>query len=159
MKENESKKCYVAFLDLLGLSNRILEEWETGIVLKQILQIKEKALEENKRKAYSFQKNYGESNGIKKDKTCEIRTISDSFVIIFEIDNTPGLDGLEKYLGLLTMFDIFKIIWKESIRNGFTIRGGMSCDFVYFNDIDVIGPALIRAYKLETHVSKMKYKK
>ena len=40
-------------------------------------------------------------------------------------------------------------IWREAIKEGFTIRGGLELDDIFWNSSDIIGPAFINAFRLE----------
>ena len=143
---------FFAFIDLLGFSSQIMSEWDNGDVLNKILSIKKKAIEEHEKEVYKM--NYMDGDLLVKTEiqSCTVNTFSDSFIIAYK----PKLSkaAFDKFLGLKTIFEIIKIIWKQSILNGFSIRGGITYDSVVLNDGDIIGPALIRAYKLENEVAR-----
>lgn len=145
-------KQFFAFIDLLGFSSKIITEWDDGEVLDNILSIKKKAIEEHQKDVYKMQFVNGDEIIKTEIQSCTVNTFSDSFVVAYNPRLSMG--AFDKYLGLKTIFEIIKIIWKESIWRGFTIRGGITYDSVILNGGDIIGPALIRAYRLENEVAK-----
>ena len=53
-------------------------------------------------------------------------------------------------MSFITFFSAISQIWQQCILKGFTIRGGIEYGSFYWTEKDVIGPAYINAYNLES---------
>ena len=45
-------------------------------------------------------------------------------------------------------------VWSTFIRNGYTIRGAIDYGDIYWDENELIGPALINAYRFESEVAR-----
>ena len=138
---------YVCFIDVLGFSNDILKNWKrkTSNPLEKILTVKERIpgfthFEED---------DDSTSLGI---YTCRVNTISDSFTICFGFKDNPGPGDLAFGLGVILNNLLY--VWSTFIRNGYTIRGAIDYGDIYWDENELIGPALINAYCFESEVAK-----
>ncbi len=138
---------YVCFIDVLGFSNDILKNWKrkTSNPLEKILSVKKRIpgftqFEED---------NDSTTLGI---YTCRVNTISDSFTICFGFKDNMGFGDLA--FGLDVILNNLLYVWSTFIRNGYTIRGAIDYGDIYWDENELIGPALINAYRFESEVAK-----
>ena len=138
---------YVCFLDVLGFSNDILKNWNSteSHPLEKILSIKNNmpgfsGIEEN-------------DDGLNSHRTyvCRVNTISDSVTICFGYNDNIIIGDL--VLGLEVVLGNISYIWSTFINNGYTIRGAIDFGDIYWDENELIGPAFINAYRLESEVA------
>ena len=138
---------YVCFIDVLGFSNDILTNWErkSSNPLEKILSIK--------RKMPGFNQ-IDEANDSTTNRTyaCRVNTISDSVTICFGFNDEIIIGDLA--LGLEVILSNLLYIWTTFIHNGYTIRGAIDYGDIYWDENELIGPAFINAYRLESEVAK-----
>lgn len=138
---------YVCFIDVLGFSNDILKNWKrkTSNPLEKILAIK--------RKMPGFtQFDEADENSSHRTYACRVNTISDSVTICFGFNDDIIIGDLA--LGLEVILGNLIHIWSTFIHNGYTIRGAIDFGDIYWDENELIGPALINAYRLESEVAK-----
>ena len=58
-------------------------------------------------------------------------------------------------LGLEAILGNISYIWSTFIRNGYTIRGAIDFGDIYWDENELIGPAFINAYNLESEVARV----
>lgn len=129
---SETSKYVVAFLDILGASELI----KHGNGLQIIHQIYEKSLDTLRRSPSSY------------NNTMEVRIFSDNIVIAHKVGEQSS-----PVLALQIVMTFSSIIQKEFLSNGILIRGGISYDDFFIDDIMVWGKALLSSYKLESTVA------
>ena len=139
---------YVCFLDVLGFSNDVVANWGTGQSdpLEKMLAIK--------RAMPGFE-------GIEDDGTpdsvrrymCRVSTVSDSVTICFGFNSEIIIGDL--VLGLESILANIAYVWSTFILHGYTIRGGIDFGGIYWDEGDLIGPAFVNAYRLESQVAKI----
>jgi len=138
---------YVCFIDILGFSNDILSNWHnpTSNPLDKILSIK--------REMPGFSE-VEEEDGRETHRTylCRVNTVSDSVTICFGYNDNIIIGDL--VLGLEAVLGNISYIWSTFISNGYTIRGAIDFGDIYWDDNELIGPAFINAYRLESEVAK-----
>lgn len=138
---------YVCFIDVLGFSNDILKNWNnpTSNPLEKILSIK--------REMPGFSE-IGEDNCRETHRTylCRVNTVSDSVTICFGYNDKIIIGDL--VLGLEAVLVNISYIWSTFISNGYTIRGAIDFGEIYWDESELIGPAFINAYRLESAVAK-----
>lgn len=138
---------YVCYIDLLGFSKDILLNWERKKFnpLKKILTIK------NRIPGFThFNDNV--DSAILGNCTYFVNSISDSITISFGYKETPGF--WEIAFGLNVILRNLSYAWSTTILNGYTIRGAIDYGKIYWDQNELIGPAFIKAYHLETEVAK-----
>ena len=138
---------YVCYLDVLGFSNDVVAHWGAGQSdpLEKILAIK--------RAMPGFE-------SVEDDRTpasvrtyaCRVNTVSDSVTICFGFNDKILIGDL--VLGLEAILANIAYVWSTFIRHGYTVRGGIDFGGIYWDDGDLIGPAFINAYRLESQVAK-----
>lgn len=116
----------VLFLDILGFSNHIGESVENEQLLNSIYQAMNELLK--------YKDKFG------KMPFREITMFSDSIVISYPYKKSSLIRTLHEFR------DIILIL----LQYGFICRGGISFDKLYHKDSVVFGPAMIKAYQLET---------
>jgi len=140
-------KGYVCFIDVLGFSNDILNNWNDtdSSPLRKILSIKEQMpiyneefLPDNKPETRNY--------------ICRVNTVSDSVTICFGFEDKIIIGDL--ILGLEAIISNITYIWSTFIREGYTIRGAIDYGDIYWDTNELIGPAFINAYRLESDVAK-----
>ncbi len=137
---------YVCFIDVLGFSNDILRNWKspTANPLEKILTIK--------REMPGFSE-VEEADDRESHRTyvCRVNTISDSVTICFGYNDNIIIGDL--VLGLEAILGNISYIWSTFIHNGYTIRGAIDFGDIYWDENELIGPAFINAYRLESEVA------
>ena len=150
MKLGKNKKFkgkgYVCFIDVLGFSTDILNNWHNkeSNPLDKILSIK------NKMPLFDNTEDYGSEST--RHYVCRVNTISDSVTICFGFDENIIVGDL--VLGLEAVIANVAYIWSTFIREGYTIRGAIDFGDIYWDSNELIGPAFINAYRLESEVAK-----
>lgn len=140
-------KGYVCFIDVLGFSNDILKNWhnlETN-PLEKILSIK------NKMPIFDEPTERDESDS-HRQYVCRVNTVSDSVTICFGYDEDIMVGDM--VLGLEAVISNIAYIWSTFISEGYTIRGAIDYGDIYWDTNELIGPAFINAYRLESEVAK-----
>lgn len=139
-------KGYVCFIDVLGFSNEILRNWNNLEVnpLEKILSIKRELpilLDED-------------DDGREEHRSyrCRIQTVSDSVTICF--GHKDHLIMGDIVLGLQAVLANISYVWTTFIEAGYTIRGAIDFGDIYWDENELIGPAFINAYQLESEVAK-----
>lgn len=140
-------KGYVCFIDVLGFSNDILINWHNleSNPLEKILSIKDKMPIFDE----AVDGNDSESH---RKYVCRVNTVSDSVTICFGFDENIIVGDLA--LGLEAVISNIAYIWSTFIREGYTIRGAIDFGDIYWDTNELIGPAFINAYRLESEVAK-----
>jgi hypothetical protein len=140
---------YVCYLDILGFSKDVCDNWgKSSNPLDKILSIKNEILKMK------------EDDNLKdSDATIfapSVKTVSDSITICFgfESEDYVRVSSLNYICGLRTILKGISIAWSTAIKNGYTIRGAIDIGKVYWNENELIGPAFITAYNLESKVAK-----
>lgn len=138
---------YVCYIDVLGFSDDILKNWssQTSNPLERILSIK--------RDLPLFTEVEGDDDKENERKyVCRVNTVSDSVTIYLGYNDEIKVGDL--IMGLESVLANISYIWSMFIMNGYTIRGAIDFGDVYWDENDLIGPAFINAYRLESEVAK-----
>lgn len=124
------EKKIVAFVDILGFSQFVVSNERNPLDIKELLDI--------------FQNECKVAREKNLDKTIfnkEITTFSDCIVISYAFTNYGSLFHI--------LLDLF-YIQVDFICKGFFLRGGVTCGDVYHNGDMIFGPAMVRAYEIES---------
>ena len=140
----------VAFIDILGFSKEIENNWDNRKAnpLKKILNLK-KHLPKHTIKNI---KKYQQDSKHNRTYICRVQTISDSIIVSFGFEKEFIMGDF--VLGMTAFFDTISVIWKNTIEVGFTIRGAVDFGKIYWDKKEIIGPAFIKAYRLEQSHAK-----
>ena len=138
---------YVCFIDVLGFSNDILKNWGSQLSnpLEKILSIK--------KRMPGFNQIDDANKNTTRTYACRVNTISDSVTICFGFNDELIIGDLA--LGLEVILSNLIHIWTTFIHNGYTIRGAIDFGDIYWDENELIGPAFINAYRLESEVAKV----
>ena len=79
--------------------------------------------------------------------------VSDSVTICFGYNDSIIIGDL--VLGLEAVLRNLSYVWSTFIKNGYTVRGSIEFGDIYWDERDIIGPAFINAYHLESEVSRI----
>lgn len=145
-KKEFNGKCIAAFIDILGFSNEIKNTWNnseeelfqrmkkfTSIVNSNISKQIKKVHSEAERDTY-----YG----------CNIRTFSDSVVILYAFNGEP--DKRRFLIGLYYTLYTASFVWRAALNLNFTVRGGIDLGKMRWNNNVLLCPTFIKAYELES---------
>ncbi len=140
---------YVCYLDILGFSVDILNNWNNSNVnpLQTILNIKKNLPIIN-----PHETSLNIKNEEKREYVSRVSSISDSITVSFGLDENHILG--DRLLGLISIMVNIKHIWSGLIMKGYTVRGAIDYGDIYWDEIEIIGPAFINAYRLESNVTK-----
>ena len=139
---------YVCFLDVLGFSNDVLVNWGTrgqSDPLEKMLSIKREM------PGFESVEDDGASESVRQYAS-RVRTASDNITICFGYSNKIIIGDL--VLGLEAILANVAYVWSTFILNGYTLRGGIDFGDIYWDEDELIGPAFINAYGLESQVAK-----
>jgi hypothetical protein len=137
----------VCYIDILGFSNDIFKNWKNqkNDPLEKILGIKNNIpvyVPREDTSVICISINY----------IPKIFTVSDSIIIGFGLEKDYRISDLIS--GFKSVLNALIHIWKNVIDYGYTIRGAIEFGEIYWNRNEIIGPAFIGAYKLESEISK-----
>lgn len=124
----------VAFLDVLGWSNLIMQSASDDALLQRMGKALEKA-------GVPFFYPGGKTS-VLQSGVPSISVFSDSMIISQSITNPDPM-------GMDTFWETLDMIGKTLARHGFFIRGGITKGLMYHRGQIAMGPALLRAYQLE----------
>lgn len=140
---------YVCFLDILGFSQDILSNWKSteSNPLDKLLAIKA---------AMPIFDPQGEELIQRSDVrryVCRVNTVSDSITIAFGLE--PKLIIGDMVLGLEVLLGNIHEVWAATIEHGYTLRGAIDFGDIYWSENELIGPAFITAYRLESEIARV----
>jgi len=146
-EEEFNGKGLVAFIDILGFSEEIMNKWYNNKE-NPLLRIKEikRLIPTSDKKDIFIGDEYSHIYASR------VQTISDSFFISFGFEEKDILNELGQ--ASITLMDTITSIWETCLTFGFTIRGAIDYGDIYWNKNEIIGPAFINAYKQETKLAK-----
>lgn len=139
----------VCFLDILGFSQDILANWNAveSNPLEKLLAIKGAlpVLDE-------------EDEGLPQESSvrsyvCRVNTVSDSMTIAFGLEPKQIIGDMA--LGLEAMVENIREVWRAAIEQGYTLRGAVDFGDIYWDKNELIGPAFINAYRLESEIARV----
>ena len=138
---------YVCYLDVLGFSDDILRNWnkKRSNPLNRILAIKKHM------PGFSDIEDDDGSDKVRR-YVCRVTTISDSVTICFGYSDKIMIGDL--VLGLEAILSNIAYIWGTFIVNGYTLRGSIDFGDIYWDENELVGPAFINAYQLESQVAR-----
>lgn len=140
---------YVCFLDILGFSQDILSNWSAAESnpLDKLLAIKSAlpVLRDDEVEA-------GLNRSVR-SYVCRVNTVSDSITIAFGLENKLIIGDL--ILGLEALLANVREVWRTAIELGYTLRGAIDFGDIYWDKNELIGPAFINAYRLESEIARV----
>lgn len=136
--DRETKKYIVAFLDILGATNRIKKN--------KVSQNDSLNLVYN---LYKHIINLASENGIKKFADIKFKIFSDNIIIAKELSNDNIDNDVLSLLGCVFVFSCASV--GDSV--GWLVRGGITIGDFYIDDMVAWGSALVRAYELENKIA------
>ncbi len=141
-KKVKYENCFVAFLDILGFKDKVFETKKDDKLLDTLI----KSLRINQ---YFTQSNKKEVGNNTKKKKIEIRSyfFSDSFVFMMK----------ENKEDLVHLFLIIRYLQDRFWENDLCFRGAITKGKMYWPKSNkeniILGPAMIKAYKLESQIA------
>lgn len=139
----QTKECFVAFVDVLGFSQMILEDGGQGHKLKIIKDAISEAtrqLEERKQirdHKYAFWY-----------KEFQVKSFSDCFCFSIPLEFDDGeKDYKQNFVSFYVWIEAF---CNTLLKNGFLCRGGITQGWHYYDDKIIFSKALVDAYLLES---------
>lgn len=138
---------FVCFLDVLGFSEDILSNWgaSDNNPLEKLLAVKREMpmeIDESDSENFPNVRTY----------VCRVSTVSDSVTICFGFESNIIVGDL--VLGFQSLISNIIFVWKSFINYGYTIRGAVDFGPIYWDEQELIGPAFINAYRLESSIAK-----
>lgn len=140
---------YVCFLDILGFSQDILTNWcaAESNPLDKLLAIKS-ALPV----LHDDEGELGLSQSVR-SYVCRVNTVSDSITIAFGLENKLIIGDM--VLGLEALLANVREVWRTAIELGYTLRGAIDFGDIYWDKNELVGPAFINAYRLESEIARV----
>ncbi|MCU7648588.1 hypothetical protein [Pseudomonas piscis] len=140
---------YVCFLDILGFSQDILSNWNAtdSNPLDKLLAIKSAlpVLHDDEAEL--------EANQSVRSYVCRVNTVSDSITIAFGLENKLIIGDM--VLGLEALLANVREVWRTTIELGYTLRGAIDFGDIYWDKNELVGPAFINAYRLESETARV----
>jgi len=154
-KEIYRGKAVVCYLDLLGFSNTIRCEWNNKEKdpLNELLSLKEMITCKESQNGLILNMDYGSGEKEKRLYIYNTKFISDSIIITIPIGGDMTIADV--HFAIIGIFNNIGKCWGMCLDNGYTIRGGIDYGDVYWNEKDIIGPAYMDAYVLESNIAKV----
>ncbi len=139
----------VAFIDILGFSKEIEDNWSSAErnPLEKLLELKENLPIISKSDLSGKDSSQGGRSYM-----CRVQTISDSIIVSFGFEDNIIYGDI--ILGTLAFFATISNIWTNALIAGFTVRGAADMGEIYWDEKEIIGPAFISSYKLEANHAK-----
>ena len=139
---------YVCFIDILGFSADILRNWGDldRDPLAKIRAIKEQI------PSYQVEESESHAGEGHRLYAPRVSTVSDSMTVCFGMPEKFIVGDL--VLGLEAVLAAVSSIWGTAIECGYTVRGAIDFGEIYWDENELIGPAFINAYRLESQVAK-----
>lgn len=140
---------YVCFLDILGFSQDILSNWSASESnpLDKLLAIKSALpvlhADEIEPEVHSSVRSY----------VCRVNTVSDSITIAFGLEDKLIIGDM--VLGLEALLANVREVWRTAIGLGYTLRGAIDFGDIYWDKNELVGPAFINAYRLESEIARV----
>ncbi len=147
--EGRKVNAIVGYVDLLGFSSELANNWgnNSDDFLHRIMRIKAYSelciIHGN---PHTFDHHDGTTAIGTSEYPKQIK-FSDSFIYIKEID---FISNQTIITSVLSIFATILELWRYAIEEGFTIRGAVDYGEFYYSDKDIIGPAFISAYRMES---------
>lgn len=135
--DRETEKYIVAYLDILGATNRIRENKAAQDASLNLLC-----------NLYKQIQYLASENGIKKFKDIKFKVFSDNIIIAKKVNDDINND----VLSLLSCVSNF-LCSSVGDSVGWLVRGGVTIGDFYIDDMVVWGSALVRAYELEDKIA------
>ena len=126
---------FIAYIDFLGMKNMMNSDNSLDF-LKILHQL--------------YDNTISGINAIKKElfiNDIKIKIFSDNIIFAIKI---PKNNKNSFWFSLNNFINLMSIFQMEALMCGFTLRGGITKGELFFNDIYTYGPAIIRAYDLES---------
>jgi hypothetical protein len=145
----------VAFIDLLGFSARIRQDWNPSdeSALAKLLRIKEAA--------QGWQGNSivvcDESIPLKPATIFQsrIHTLSDSLLVTLALADKPqNLPVTDLRYSIAMVLGIAGHIWEQAVLEGFSVRGAIEIGPIYWSLSETIGPAFLDCYEYESELAQ-----
>ena len=143
----------VAFFDLLGFSKSIFQDWGDfeNDPVNRLLRIK--AAPGIGTSGITFQAHEGEGGKpIGPRYRPMVNSVSDSFSLTIGLPAQANASDM--FLAFHSVFANAKFVWQAAVREGFVVRGGIELGQIYRSPTEIIGPAFINAYIIESKISK-----
>jgi hypothetical protein len=140
-------KAIVAFIDILGFSTDIKKNWTSDNPVKRLMQFREKS--DFKRSFFGFP---AEDGAKFHSYSARVQMVSDSVIMSIPLDRQFSDQGFAP--SLRTICGQITIAWLFAIDSGYTIRGGVEFGDIVWTPKELIGPALIDAYLLESREAR-----
>lgn len=136
--DRETRNYIVAYLDILGATNRIRENKESQDESLNLLF-----------NLYSHTIGLASENGIKKYADIKFKVFSDNIIIAKEIREHSEEEDV------ITLLQCVSNFLCSSVGDGvgWLVRGGITIGDFYIDDLVVWGKALVRAYELEDKIA------
>lgn len=153
ISEGHVVKAIVGFIDLLGFSAELTENWDNNAndFLHRIMRIKAYSeLAKINGDPHEF-KDYDHITIIDTSEYPKQIKFSDSFIFIKEVDESSNQTIITS---VLSLFATIVELWSYAIEEGFTLRGAVDFGEFYYTPNDIIGPAFISAYRMESKIAK-----
>jgi hypothetical protein len=142
----------VAFIDLLGFAGTVLSNWGEGEdnALKRLLRIKAAIFKEHDHPLFVSCGTDGIPNFAYR---CKVRTMSDSVLLFTALPEPLTYPDLS--FASISMVVCIRKAWIQAVKEGYTVRGAIELGELYWDEDELIGPAFIRAYNLESRIANL----
>lgn len=147
----------VAFLDILGMSRSLLENWgaHSDSALHRLLRIKASIPHDDGKTQITLVISDPKTNKDFERYLSITRTLSDSIVTMLALPSLPTECSSQEFsIRVFNVLFCLRFIWQQSLQEGFTIRGAIELGEMFWHETDFTGPGLVCAHKLEDKFAK-----
>jgi hypothetical protein len=139
----------VAYIDILGMSHALQTDWgaHSTSALHRLLRIKHAIPRDDEKSQIAIAVCDGSSDKEVERYLSVTRTLSDSIVTMMALPNECDLEGF--FLRVYGLLFAVRLIWQQTLKEGFTVRGAIEFGEMFWNEAEFTGPCLVYAYKLE----------
>lgn len=135
MNSKQEKKCYIAFLDLLGATQKMHNKESSEETLNKILDL-----------YHMTQQKWSQDKIFSSLGEIHISIFSDNICFVREV-RKETITEVSNFVSFVGSFQA------TAINRGLLFRGGITVGNVYIDDTIIWGEGLVRAHKLECEVA------
>lgn len=143
----------VAYIDILGMSNALINNWgaHPSSALQRLLRIKNTMPRDDQESQVTISI-YDPSTNKDIEKYLSVtRTLSDSIVSMMAMPAQCASKSF--FLRVQGLLLTVRIVWRNTLEQGFTVRGAIEFGEMFWNETEFTGPGLVCAYGLEKKAS------
>jgi hypothetical protein len=141
----------VAFLDLLGFSNSLIDQWgdDEQSPLARLFRIRGSPFVKEQLGVSTGSYHTGPNGEVITEDIYRVRvhSLSDSVTVSVALPAEPTLGDFVLAFSCIALN--IRFVWQAALDEGYIVRGAAELDSIFWSEAELVGPALARAYTLE----------